>query len=412
MLSENGISTEYVSYNGLALTGYDTSGEQAEHYYYGTSLLAAELCVNTTENKNSTTLYYYIKNSHGDVIGLSDNDGTLTETYTYDAFCTLTEIQSLNENGILTETETAFSRFLYAGEQYDNITGLYYLRARRYDTTIGRFTQEDTYLGDGRNLYVYVGNNPLRYVDPSGHNTAVVYLDDDFNLFDEMLGALGIGGASSGGQSINSVISGIENKVSSVYNAYTRVTTQISEGVNKVITTPSVQGGWELSSNVISSYYNPTLIGVSVDGSFSVPSLAIDSQTFSNALDEVNFGYVAFSAGTGSATASSGGVNNGKCGSGGSRRNDDDESGSSSVKIQFPENPDDFNPEGLRKIGPFETKNGKVIKWLDENNKAVYEWDEDLTYGSHYHVIGEDGNTRLPNSAGETHFYPGDIFEK
>jgi len=93
----------------------------------------------------------------------------LTETYTYDAFGTLTEIQSLNENGILTETETAISRFLYAGEQYDSITGLYYLRARRFDTTAGRFTQEDTYLGDGRNLYVYVGNNPLRYVDPSGY---------------------------------------------------------------------------------------------------------------------------------------------------------------------------------------------------------------------------------------------------
>lgn len=88
------------------------------------------------------------------------------------------------------------------------------------------------------------------------------------------------------------------------------------------------------------------------------------------------------------------------------------ESGSKPSKIQFPENPDDFNPEGLRKIGPFGTKNGKIIKWLDENNKAVYEWDEDLTYGSHYHVIGEDGNTRLPNSAGETHFFPGDIFEE
>lgn len=88
------------------------------------------------------------------------------------------------------------------------------------------------------------------------------------------------------------------------------------------------------------------------------------------------------------------------------------EGGSKPSKIQFPENPDDFNPEGLRKIGPFGTKNGKIIKWLDENNKAVYEWDEDLTYGSHYHVIGEDGNTRLPNSAGETHFFPGDIFEE
>ena len=27
----------------------------------------------------------------------------------------------------------------------------------------------DTYLGDGLNLYAYVQNNPVRYVDPSGH---------------------------------------------------------------------------------------------------------------------------------------------------------------------------------------------------------------------------------------------------
>ena len=93
----------------------------------------------------------------------------MTETYTYDAFGTLTYIQSLNEDGILAKTDTALSCFLYAGEQYDEVSGLYYLRARRYDTTVGRFTQEDTYLGDGRNLYVYVQNNPLKYVDPSGY---------------------------------------------------------------------------------------------------------------------------------------------------------------------------------------------------------------------------------------------------
>ena len=95
----------------------------------------------------------------------------MTETYTYDAFGTLTYIQSLKEDGVLAQTDTALSRFLYAGEQYDEVSGLYYLRARRYDTTVGRFTQEDTYLGDGRNLYVYVQNNPLKYVDPSGYST-------------------------------------------------------------------------------------------------------------------------------------------------------------------------------------------------------------------------------------------------
>ena len=73
----------------------------------------------------------------------------------------------------------------------------------------------------------------------------------------------------------------------------------------------------------------------------------------------------------------------------------------------FPENPDDFNPPGLtRRI--FNTRNGKIYKWFTTDNVAVYEWDEDYTYGPHYHVIGPDGNTRIPNDSGETHFNPGD----
>ncbi len=63
---------------------------------------------------------------------------------------------------------------LYTGQQYDRETGQYYLRARYYNPVVGRFLQEDTYHGDGLNLYAYCANNPVVYYDPGGHDSAAV----------------------------------------------------------------------------------------------------------------------------------------------------------------------------------------------------------------------------------------------
>ena len=45
-----------------------------------------------------------------------------------------------------------------------------------------------------------------------------------------------------------------------------------------------------------------------------------------------------------------------------------------------------------------------------KNKKAKYEWDEDLKHGAHYHKIAEDGNTRIPDETGNTHFAPRDKY--
>lgn len=50
-------------------------------------------------------------------------------------------------------------------------------RARYYNPVIGRFTQEDTYYGDGLNLYEYCRNNTITYKDPTGHNICVTQRD-------------------------------------------------------------------------------------------------------------------------------------------------------------------------------------------------------------------------------------------
>jgi type VI secretion system secreted protein VgrG len=47
-------------------------------------------------------------------------------------------------------------RFRWAGAQWDEETGLYYLRSRYYDPALGRFIQEDPIgRAGGLNLYAY-----------------------------------------------------------------------------------------------------------------------------------------------------------------------------------------------------------------------------------------------------------------
>ena len=61
----------------------------------------------------------------------------------------------------------------FTGKDLDD-SGLYYFAARYYDALTGRFISEDTWIGTleqpwTQNRYVYVGNTPLVYVDPTGH---------------------------------------------------------------------------------------------------------------------------------------------------------------------------------------------------------------------------------------------------
>ena len=93
----------------------------------------------------------------GSTLFLLDQSHEIRKTYRYDAF-----------GNLLEETGDIANRLMYTGQMYDGAAVQYYLRARFYNSAIGRFMQEDTYRGDGLNLYAYCANNPMMYYDPSG----------------------------------------------------------------------------------------------------------------------------------------------------------------------------------------------------------------------------------------------------
>jgi RHS repeat-associated protein len=75
--------------------------------------------------------------------------------------------------------------------QFDAGWGLYFFKARWFDSALGRFAQADSIVpGAGNPLawdrYAGLGNNPVRYTDPSGHNPECgpdgIFCDPDFSL--------------------------------------------------------------------------------------------------------------------------------------------------------------------------------------------------------------------------------------
>ena len=106
---------------------------------------------------SARTYYHYASDELGSITHVVAGEDILNR-YEYDAWGNLTFCE-----------ETVENRFKFNGQQYDPISQQYYLRARYYNPVIGRFTQEDTYRGDGLNLYAYCRNNPVYYADPSGH---------------------------------------------------------------------------------------------------------------------------------------------------------------------------------------------------------------------------------------------------
>lgn len=158
-VTELGSTYYLVDTNGAlsqVLAEYDENGSLTTLYTRGDELISQE---------RGGEKHYYLYDGFDSVRMLTDEGGSVTDTYTFDAFGNITDSTGDTENS-----------YLYRGEQYDSFTGLYYLRARYMNPSTGMFITMDEYAGSvfepvSLHKYLYANANPVTFCDPTGYNS-------------------------------------------------------------------------------------------------------------------------------------------------------------------------------------------------------------------------------------------------
>jgi len=158
--SRNGELTKFVlDQKGNVLAELDGSNAVRCYYVYGIGLIS--------RIKPDNSINYYIYDYRGSVVAMTDDteEANITHKYRYDAFGNIIQME-----------EADFNPYRYVGKYgvtYED-ENLYFMHARYYDPTIGRFLSEDPIWST--NLYAYADNNPIMSIDPNGKEPVSDYL--------------------------------------------------------------------------------------------------------------------------------------------------------------------------------------------------------------------------------------------
>jgi len=150
--------TTYYIYDGMNVV-VELNGSLNKKKSYG--YVGAMLVISEDEVGNK---HYYSHDGLGSIIAIYDASGNYVNVYMYDEF-----------GNFLQKTENISNSYYYTGQEFDAISGLYNLRNRYYNASLGRFTQLDPIVDllgiknmQELNGYAYVANNPMILVDPFG----------------------------------------------------------------------------------------------------------------------------------------------------------------------------------------------------------------------------------------------------
>lgn len=160
----NGEQYDYIinPHSTLSQVLVRTAADNSQTFYvYGLGLIGEE-------KQDNYQVYHY--DLRGSTVKLTDAAGSVTDSFQYDVYGKLTD-----------HTGSSDTAFLYNG-QYGIMTdgnGLIYMRARYYNPDVHRFVSTDILEGDisdplSLNRYAYCSNNPITYVDLTGHNPALI----------------------------------------------------------------------------------------------------------------------------------------------------------------------------------------------------------------------------------------------
>ena len=135
--STNGALTNYVVDTSAGLPVVveetDSGNNELARYDYRDDLLRMDRALT---GGGTPTTYYYLFDGSGSTRQLTNTASAVTDSWTYDAYGDTSHL-----------TGTAVNQYLYDGQEQDN-TGLYYLRARYYNSVDGRFLGQDLNEGD------------------------------------------------------------------------------------------------------------------------------------------------------------------------------------------------------------------------------------------------------------------------
>ena len=355
----------------------DNQFYEADCYIRGTNLVAKY----NYWNGDKSEYTYYTQNAHGDVVNLTDKDGKVTKSYRYDAFGVEKDIDDSDTNA-----------FRYCGEYYDKETATVYLRARNYNPSTGRFTQRDSFAGKlddplSLNLYTYCANNPVYYSDPSGHFFGgSIALSTALNIAKVAVGVMAVSYVLNQPQ--------VQEDLSTMINKASYAVEEFAENTTSLLASAISTIGCGIAE----------FTGISSSSVLSAPTGLMSN--FSTTVDSNYNPYLApwLYASMGSQSIAK----------------DDADSAEKDIDIPyfpnknpvyFPEDPNDFNPIGMVR-NEYNTPNGLVIKWGYTKKSTVFEWNEDLKNGEHYHCLLPEWKNQHSESGKDKdviHYHAGQI---